>query len=119
MIAVMLFIAIILIPAALKSRKRRKRTVCRVRITEQHTATPTKPDTSAQAEALAETLAAYHEVCKSIDRETRALKAEYAEAGERRRAAIAAKLTSLARQKASTLNTMRTLDEKQQKLWNS
>ena len=57
----------------------------------------------------------YMEVLDSIETEQKDLRLEYASAGIKRKSAISAKLTSLARQHASTTKTLQGIDAKIEK----
>ena len=76
------------------------------------------PDDSIQEqiEQLDEIKDSYFAVLDAINREEKTLKSEYIHASDKRRSAIAAKLTALASKRASTLRTLQGLDAKQRKL---
>ena len=76
------------------------------------------PDDSIQEqiEQLDEIKDSYFAVLDAISREEKALKSEYIHASDKRRSTIAAKLTTLASKRASTLRTLQGLDAKQRKL---
>ena len=76
------------------------------------------PDDSIQEqiEQLDEIKDSYFAVLDAINREEKALKSEYIQASDKRRSTIAAKLTTLASKRASTLRTLQGLDAKQKKL---
>ena len=60
----------------------------------------------------------YMQVLDNIEQEQADLQAEYKQASVKRKSAISAKLTSLARQHASTTKTLQGIDTKIEKLYN-